>query len=36
MTYQNDIAITPQLVADHGLKPDEFEKIVALIGRQPT
>ena len=36
MTYQNDIAITPQLIADHGLKPDEFDKIVALIGRQPT
>jgi len=36
MTYQNHIAITPKLVADHGLKPDEFEKIVALIGRQPT
>ncbi|MHA6690233.1 phosphoribosylformylglycinamidine synthase subunit PurL [Devosia sp. A449] len=34
--YQNDITITPQLVADHGLKPDEFDKIVALIGRQPT
>jgi phosphoribosylformylglycinamidine synthase II len=36
MTFQNDIAITPKLVADHGLKPDEFDKIVALIGRQPT
>jgi phosphoribosylformylglycinamidine (FGAM) synthase-like enzyme len=36
MTYQNNIEITPQLVADHGLKPDEFEKIVSLIGRQPT
>ncbi|MDB5527880.1 MAG: purL [Devosia sp.] len=36
MTYQNHIAITPKLVADHGLKPDEFDKIVALIGRQPT
>jgi phosphoribosylformylglycinamidine synthase len=36
MTYHNDIAITPQLVADHGLKADEFDKIVALIGRQPT
>ncbi|QDZ10735.1 phosphoribosylformylglycinamidine synthase subunit PurL [Devosia ginsengisoli] len=35
-SYQNNIAITPQLVADHGLKPDEFDKIVALIGRQPT
>ena len=36
MTFDNHVAITPQLVADHGLKPDEFEKIVALIGRQPT
>jgi len=36
MTFDNDIAITPELVADHGLKPDEFDKIVALIGRQPT
>jgi phosphoribosylformylglycinamidine synthase II len=36
MTFDNDIAITPELVADHGLKPDEFEKILTLIGRQPT
>src|SRR5688572_32232029 len=36
MTFDNHIAITPQLVADHGLKLDEFDKIVALIGRQPT
>ena len=36
MTYQNNIEITAKLVADHGLKPDEFDKIVALIGRQPT
>ncbi|MDR3475766.1 MAG: phosphoribosylformylglycinamidine synthase subunit PurL [Devosia sp.] len=36
MTFRNDIAITPELVASHGLKPDEFDKIVALIGRQPT
>ncbi len=36
MSFRNDIAITPELVASHGLKPDEFEKIVALIGRQPT
>jgi phosphoribosylformylglycinamidine synthase II len=36
MTFQNHIAITPKLIADHGLKPDEFDKIVALIGRQPT
>ncbi|HEY4199914.1 MAG TPA: phosphoribosylformylglycinamidine synthase subunit PurL [Devosiaceae bacterium] len=36
MTFQNHVAITAKLVADHGLKPDEFDKIVKLIGRQPT
>src|SRR6185312_5077421 len=36
MTFRNDIEITPELVASHGLKPEEFDKIVALIGRQPT
>jgi phosphoribosylformylglycinamidine synthase len=29
-------AITPELVAAHGLKPDEYERLVALIGRAPT
>ena len=29
-------AITPNLVAAHGLKPDEYERILALIGRAPT
>ncbi|MGE0524329.1 MAG: phosphoribosylformylglycinamidine synthase subunit PurL [Variibacter sp.] len=28
--------ITPELVASHGLKPDEYERILALIGREPT
>ena len=32
----NDIAITPELVEAHGLKPDEYERILALIGREPT
>ena len=36
MTFQNLINISPQLVADHGLKPDEYERILDLIGRQPT
>ena len=36
MTLRNDIAITPQLVADHGLKPDEYQKILDLIGREPS
>ncbi len=29
-------AITPELVAQHGLKPDEYERILDLIGREPT
>jgi phosphoribosylformylglycinamidine synthase II len=36
MSFRNDLPMTPELIADHGLKPDEFERIVALIGRQPT
>jgi phosphoribosylformylglycinamidine synthase subunit PurL len=28
--------ITPELVAEHGLKPDEYARILALIGREPT
>jgi len=36
MTLRNDIAITPELVASHGLKPDEYQKILELIGREPT
>jgi len=31
-----EIAITPELVAAHGLKTDEYERILALIGREPT
>jgi phosphoribosylformylglycinamidine synthase subunit PurL len=29
-------AITPELVAAHGLKPDEYERLLGIIGRQPT
>ncbi len=28
--------ITPELIAQHGLKPDEYERILALIGREPS
>ncbi len=31
-----DPSITPDLVAAHGLKPDEYERFTALIGRAPT
>jgi len=30
-----EIAITPELVAAHGLKPDEYQRILDLIGREP-
>src|SRR6187551_485189 len=31
----NQPQITPELVASHGLKPDEYERILKLIGRAP-
>ena len=30
------MAITPALIAAHGLKPDEYERIRKLIGRTPS
>ncbi len=32
----NEPVVTPELAAEHGLKPDEYERIVKLIGRVPT
>jgi phosphoribosylformylglycinamidine synthase len=32
----NEPKITPELVAEHGLKPDEYERFCALIGRDPS
>ncbi len=28
--------ITPDLIAAHGLKPDEYDRILEIIGREPT
>jgi phosphoribosylformylglycinamidine synthase subunit PurL len=28
--------ITPELVAQHGLKPDEYQRFLGLLGREPT
>src|SRR5215468_8563645 len=28
--------ITPELIAEHGLKPDEYDRILKLIGRAPS
>ncbi|WP_426419191.1 phosphoribosylformylglycinamidine synthase subunit PurL [Bradyrhizobium genosp. A] len=33
---KNEPKITLELVAAHGLKPDEYERILKLIGREPT
>jgi phosphoribosylformylglycinamidine synthase len=35
-TKSHEPAITPDLVAQHGLKPDEYQRILKLIGREPT
>ena len=32
----NTPPITPELIAEHGLKPDEYQRILDLIGREPT
>ena len=32
----NDVTITPELIKAHGLKPDEYQRILDLIGREPT
>ncbi|MBI0021353.1 phosphoribosylformylglycinamidine synthase subunit PurL [Bartonella sp. W8097] len=36
MSVKNDIAITPELIAAHGLKPDEYARILELVGREPS
>jgi phosphoribosylformylglycinamidine synthase subunit PurL len=36
MSTQAAVKITPQLVKEHGLKPDEYEHFVKLLGREPT
>lgn len=33
---KNEPEITPELVKAHGLKPEEYDRFVALIGRDPT
>ena len=31
-----DPIITPELIAAHGLKPDEYQRVLGIIGREPT
>ena len=33
---QQDPAITPDLIAAHGLKPDEYARILTILGRPPS
>jgi len=28
--------ITPDVVREHGLSPDEYKKVLDLLGREPT
>ncbi|WP_289295337.1 phosphoribosylformylglycinamidine synthase subunit PurL [uncultured Reyranella sp.] len=32
----NEPAITPQIVAEHGLAPEEYERLLKIMGREPT
>jgi phosphoribosylformylglycinamidine synthase len=32
----NEPAITPELIAQHGLKPEEYARVVKLLGRTPS
>ncbi|MGB3538952.1 MAG: phosphoribosylformylglycinamidine synthase subunit PurL [Mesorhizobium sp.] len=36
MTVSNTAPITDELIAAHGLKPDEYQRILELVGREPT
>ncbi|MBP0578754.1 phosphoribosylformylglycinamidine synthase subunit PurL [Labrys sp. LIt4] len=36
MSVHSEPAITAELIAQHGLKPDEYQRILDLIGREPT
>ncbi|MEM6464062.1 MAG: phosphoribosylformylglycinamidine synthase subunit PurL [Pseudomonadota bacterium] len=36
MSIPNQIEITPELVDAHGLKPEEYDRILELIGREPS
>ncbi len=35
-TAPSSEAITPQIVAEHGLKPDEYERLLEILGREPS
>ncbi|MGM0575588.1 MAG: phosphoribosylformylglycinamidine synthase subunit PurL [Myxococcota bacterium] len=34
--FDNDVAITPALVEEHGLTEEEYERVLDVLGREPT
>jgi len=36
MTIPNEVEITGDMIAAHGLKPDEYQRILDLLGRAPS
>ncbi len=32
----NDLEITPEIIKEHGFKPDEYQNILTILGRKPT
>ena len=36
MSVKNVISITPEIIAAHGLKPDEYARILELVVRETT
>lgn len=32
----NEIEITPEIIAEHGLTPEEYDRIVSAMGRTPN
>ncbi|KUO68692.1 MAG: phosphoribosylformylglycinamidine synthase [Alphaproteobacteria bacterium BRH_c36] len=36
MTEASTSMITPELVAEHGLKPDEYQRLLEIMGREPS
>ncbi len=33
---ESDPRITPELVGDHGLSPSEYDRVLEILGREPT
>src|SRR5512141_2128784 len=36
MSVSPDTKITPDVVKDHGITPEEYQKIIRLLGREPS